>query len=342
MRTIVITGGGTAGHVLPLIALLPDLKQNFDKIVFIGGAGIEKTIAAQNGLTYYEITTVKLRRTLTLKNLLIPFKLLKGIREAKKILKELQPTVVFSKGGFVALPVVFAASKLGIKVVAHESDMSLGLANRLTARKCATLCTTFPINEGKYSQMVHTGAILRKSIYHGDAKKIRLPENGKPNLVVMGGSLGASAINQVIWFSLAKLCDKWNVLHITGKGKSDIKYQQANYLQVDYIDAPQDAFAWADVVLARSGSGTVSELLALRKPAVYVPLPKSESRGDQIQNAEYLYKLGVCEVLPQEKLNSKSLLQTLNQVYQNRQVYINCCAKQDWIDGTSKIINYLK
>ena len=145
MRTIILTGGGTAGHVLPQMALLPYIKPFFDKVVYIGGKGIEKSIAQQNGLPFHEITTVKLRRTLTLKNLLIPFKLWKGVREAKKILKELKPDVVFSKGGFVALPVVLAASSLGIKVVAHESDMSLGLANRLTANKCQTLCTTFPL-----------------------------------------------------------------------------------------------------------------------------------------------------------------------------------------------------
>lgn len=344
MRTIVLTGGGTAGHVLPLIALLPELKKHYDKIVYIGGAGIEKNIANQNQLPYYEITTVKLRRKLTLKNLLIPFKLIKGIHQAKKILKELKPDVVFSKGGFVALPVVFAASGLGIKVVAHESDMSLGLANRLTLKKCDTLCTTFPLNldKKKYPQIVHTGAILRRSIYQGNAENIQLPKNGKPNLLVTGGSLGANAINQAIWSALQTLCEKWNILHITGKGKSNLSYQHANYLQVEYLDEPQDAFAWADVVLARAGSGTVSELLALKKPALYIPLPRSESRGDQIQNAEFLTKLGVCEVLQQEKLDNKNLTRMLDQVLQNRYRYVANCAKQTWIDGSSKIINYLK
>lgn len=343
MRTIVLTGGGTAGHVLPAIALLPELKKHFDQIVYIGGAGIEKNIAKQNGLKYYEITTVKLRRTLTLKNLLIPFKLIKGIKQAKKILKELQPSVIFSKGGFVALPVVFAASSLGIKVVAHESDMSLGLANRLTAKKCDTLCTTFPLelSKKKYPQVVHTGAILRRSIYQGNPENIRLSKNGKPNLLITGGSLGAAAINTTVWSTLNKLCEKWNVLHITGKGKSNANYQHTNYLQVEYLDAPQDAFAWANVVMARAGSGTVSEVLALKKPALYIPLPKSESRGDQIQNAEYLRNLGVCEVLAQEDLNEKNLMQMLDQVFQNRQRYIDNCAKQTWIDGTAKIINYL-
>jgi len=342
MRSIVLTGGGTAGHVLPQMALLPFLKPHFDQIVYVGGAGVEKEIALQNGLPYREITTVKLRRTLTLKNLLIPFKLWKGVREAKAILRQLKPDVVFSKGGFVALPVVIAASSLGIKIVEHESDMSLGLANRLTAKKCQVLCTTFPLEKSKYPQMVQTGAIIRQSIYHGDSHQIQLPKNGKPNLLVMGGSLGATAINNAIWSVLDVLCEQWNVLHITGKGKSNTAYHHKNYLQLDYIDAPQNAFAWADVVLSRSGSGTVSELLALKKPAVYVPLPKNESRGDQIQNAEYLQKLGVCEVLSQDKLNEQSLIETLNQVLRNKQHYIMNCTKQTWIDGTSKIINYLR
>ncbi len=342
MCTIVLTGGGTAGHVLPHIALLPILKKHFKRIVYIGGSGIEKTIAQQNGLEYFEITTIKLRRTLTLKNLLIPFKMIQGIQEAKKILRELKPSVIFSKGGFVALPVVYAAAGLGIKVVAHESDMSLGLANRLTAKKCATICTTFPIESAKYPQMKHTGAILRKSIYLGNAQKVKLTQNGKPNLLVMGGSLGAVAINQVIWSALNDLCKHWNVLHITGKGKNNSQYQHSDYLQIDYLEAPQDAFVWADVVLARSGSGTVSELLALKKPAIYIPLPKNESRGDQIQHAEFLQKLGVCEVLRQADLSTEKLLSLLKFVYENKQKYIVNCAKQTWIDGTDKIINYLK
>lgn len=342
MRTIVLTGGGTAGHVLPHLALLPDLRAHFDQIVYLGGSGIEKSIATENGLPYHEITTVKLRRTLTLKNLLIPFKLWKGIREAKKILRQLQPAVVFSKGGFVALPVVYAAASLGIKVVAHESDMSLGLANRLTAKKCQTLCTTFPLAQSKYHNMVQTGAIIRPRIYHGDPKQIALPVNGKPNLLVMGGSLGATAINRAVWAALPRLCERWNVFHITGKGKSDQQYHHSNYLQQEYLDAPEHAFAWADVVLARSGSGTISELLALKKPAIYVPLPKTESRGDQIQNAAFLQQLGVCEVLPQDQLNADSLIQLLEQVYRDRGRYTLNCAKQTWIDGTKKIIDYLK
>ncbi len=342
MRTIVLTGGGTAGHVLPQIALLPELKKYFENIVYIGGDGIEKTIALQNEISYREITTVKLRRTLTLKNLMIPFKLIKGIKQAKKILQEIKPSIVFSKGGFVALPVVWAASSLGIKVVAHESDMSLGLANRLTAKKCHTICTTFPIKQTKYPQMVHTGAILRKTIYQGNPTLINLPQNGKPKLLIMGGSLGASAINTVIWEGINELCQHWNVLHVTGKGKSNSKIKHVNYLQVEYLEAPQNAFAWADVVLARSGSGTISELLALQKPAVYVPLPKNESRGDQIQNAEFLQKLGVCEVLPQEQLNIERLTKLLDEVYRNRNRYVANCAKQTWIDGTNKIINYLR
>ncbi len=342
MRTIVLTGGGTAGHVLPNIALLPYLKKYFDRIVYIGGNGVEKTIAEQNCLQYREITTVKLRRAFTLKNLQIPFKLIKGIREAKKHLKELKPTVVFSKGGFVALPVVFAAYSLSIKVVAHESDMSLGLANRLSAKKCAKICTTFPLDCKKYPQVVHTGAIIRKSIYHGDASKVMLSNHAKPNLLVMGGSLGATAINEIIWKSLNQLCEKWNVLHITGKNKNNPQYQNVDYLQVEYLDTPQDAFAWADVVLTRAGSGAVSELLALKKPALYVPLPKTESRGDQIQNAEFLQKLGVCQVLSQQQLSTNTLLERLDYLYKYRSQYISNCSKQNWIDGTAKIIDYLK
>lgn len=342
MRTIVLTGGGTAGHVLPNIALLPHLRKNFDQICYIGGNGIEQQIAQKNGLPYYQITTVKLRRKLTLSNLAIPFKLLKGIREAKKILRQLKPDVIFSKGGFVALPVVYAAHALKIKVVAHESDFSMGLANRLTAKKCAVICTTFPINDQCYPQMVQTGAILRSSIYYGDKTKIPLPINGRPNVLVIGGSLGATAINQVVWQDLRALCAQFNVVHVTGKGKANPACQHPAYWQTEYLDKPEDAFAWADMVVARAGSGTVSELMALQKPAVYVPLPKDESRGDQIQNADYCQKLGVCTVLPQSELNTTTLVQALLALSRRRDEVVANCQKQTWIDGTQKVVSYLQ
>lgn len=342
MRTIVLTGGGTAGHVLPNIALLPFLRQDFDRVCYLGGDGVERDLAKENGIPFYRVTTVKLRRKLTVKNLAIPFRLLKGIREAKNILRELKPVVVFSKGGFVALPVVYAAASLGIKVVAHESDMSLGLANRLTAKKCDLVATTFPLQAKRYHNLVQTGAIIRPSIYHGDAKRITLPCNKQPNLLIMGGSLGAVAINTAVKQALPELCRHYNVLHVTGRGKAITSSTSVNYQQIEYLPNPADALAWAEVVVARSGSGTVSELLALQKPVVYIPLPKTESRGDQIQNAQYLQSLGVGVMLAQEELNTERLLATINQVYAQRQVIKNNCAQQTWIDGTAKILNYLR
>ena len=342
MRTIVLTGGGTAGHVLPHIALLPFLRQSFDRIIYLGGNGVERDIAQENNLPFYKVTTVKLRRKLTLKNLAIPFRLLKGIREAKKILRELKPDVVFSKGGFVALPVVYAAASLGIKVIAHESDMSLGLANRLTAKKCTMIATTFPITDQRYHNLVQTGAIIRSSIYQGDASRITLPHNGLPKILIIGGSLGATAINDAVAKASPELCRQYNVLHVTGRGKAITRSVPENYQQVEYLSNPADAFAWADVVVARAGSGTVSELLALRKPTIYIPLPKTESRGDQIQNATYLQNLGVGVMLPQAELTTERLLATLDQVYKNREVITENCAKQTWIDGTAKILSYLR
>lgn len=342
MPTIVLTGGGTAGHVLPHIALLPFLREKFDRVIYVGGDGVERDLAKANGIPFYRVTTVKLRRKLTLKNLLIPFRLLKGIREAKQILRKVKPDIVFSKGGFVALPVVYAAASLGIKVIAHESDMSLGLANRLTAKKCTVVATTFPLKDQRYHNLVQTGAIIRPSIYRGDARRISLPSNGLPNLLVMGGSLGAAAINNAVSKALPKLCRCYNVLHLTGRGKALNQPALANYQQVEYLVDPADALAWADIVVARSGSGTVSELLALRKPAVYIPLPKTESRGDQIENAEYLQSLGVGVLLPQTELTTERLLGTIDQVYAQSSLIKANCAKQTWIDGTAKILSYLQ
>ncbi len=342
MRTIVLTGGGTAGHVLPNIALLHYIKKHFDKIYYIGSVnGIEKQIALENGLEYYGITTVKLKRKFSLENLLIPFKLLKGISQAKKLLKALKPNVIFSKGGFVALPVMKAGCKLGIKIVAHESDMTMGLANKLTANKCGIICSTFPLDKKLYPNSVHTGAIIRKSIYDGDRSKIHLRQNGKPNLLIMGGSSGAVAINNLVWNVIDDLLKSYNVLHITGRGKSSPNIKKDNYLQTEYQQSPENAFEWADIVVSRAGSGVVSEMLALKKPALYIPLPKDESRGDQIQNAIYLNNLGLCEILYQEDLTNEVFLQKLNQVYEKKQQILENLKTQDWIDGTSKVVSYL-
>lgn len=339
MKTIVLTGGGTAGHVVPCIALLPHLRKHFDKIYYIGShEGIERKIIKEQavGVEYFSVATAKLRRSFDVRNLMIPFKVSKGVAQAKRILKDLKPDVLFSKGGFVAYPVCRAAAKLGIPVVAHESDMTMGLANRLCAKYCKTICTTFE-KTACQPKMVYTGSPLRAEIYNGIPIKVERRHgfsNGKGNLLVFGGSLGAMKINEAVCNSLNEL--DFNIVHICGKGKvTDIK--RKDYVQLEYVSDIQNYFAWADVVVSRAGSGSVCELLALRKPTLFIPLSKAQSRGDQIENAEEVLKAGAAAVLWEEDLTVKSLVKHVNEVYKNHTKYEKNAVNMGELDGTKKI-----
>ncbi|MCL2846864.1 MAG: UDP-N-acetylglucosamine--N-acetylmuramyl-(pentapeptide) pyrophosphoryl-undecaprenol N-acetylglucosamine transferase [Firmicutes bacterium] len=297
---IVFTGGGTAGHVTPNLALMP----YFDEPHYIGGDGIEKTLITKN---YHQITTAKLRRSLSPKNLATPFRVMRGTREAKKLLREIKPDIVFSKGGFVAYPVVAAAGKLGIPVIIHESDMSMGLANRMSVKHADTILTTFEQTADelrkKYpnKKIIHTGAPIRPEVFRGDPTTI--PHRGPRNLLVMGGSQGATAINTALVTALPNL-DGYQILHITGRGKSTT-ITDDKYTQMEYMNNIPDALAWADIVVARAGSNTVCELLALGKSAVLIPY--HAGRGDQIQNAEFARTHGAA-ILLQPDLTPETLI----------------------------------
>jgi len=349
MRCIVLTGGGTAGHVVPHLALLPHLKKHFDKISYIGSHdGIEKRIVAEQavGVEYYSVATAKLRRSLDVRNLAIPFKLIKGIAEAKKILKKLKPSIVFSKGGFVAYPVVRAAASLGIPVVAHESDITMGLANRMSAKFCRVICTTFAKTvcqpkkiDTTRPTMVHTGSPIREEIYNGIPIKIERRhglEAGRGNLLVFGGSLGATKINEVVRSALPEL--DFNIIHITGKGKvADIVRKW--YVQLEFVGDIQNYFAWADVVVSRAGSNALCELMVLRKPTLFIPL--ATGRGDQIENAKEVSERNAGAVLREEDLTAESLIERINEVYKNRERYKKNAAKMGDLDGTKKIAEIL-
>jgi UDP-N-acetylglucosamine--N-acetylmuramyl-(pentapeptide) pyrophosphoryl-undecaprenol N-acetylglucosamine transferase len=353
---IVLTGGGTAGHVLPHIALLPYIRPVFYKIYYIGShAGIEKSIIANEpDIEYRAVTTVKLRRSLDLRNLMIPFKILKGVRESVKILREIRPNIVFSKGGFVAYPVVRAAAKLGIPVVAHESDMTMGLANRLSARHCKVICTTFAEAASarpapKALKYIHTGSPIRDSIFTGDAKTVTRrhgsPRVGKgpippnKNLLVMGGSLGAAKINAAVRDALPELLEKYNVIHICGRGKTVDGGRPADpaYIQLEYVNDIENYFAWADIVVSRAGSGALCELLALTKPTVFIPLSKAQSRGDQIENASELLRTQTASVLFEEDLTPETLASAINKAYENREAYARNAKALGDLSGTKRI-----
>ena len=322
MRTIVLTGGGTAGHCIPNIALLPYLKNNFDRICYIGTKeGIEKRIAEREDLPYFGVTSAKLVRSFTVKNLSIPFRVVKGYRECKAILKELDPAIVFSKGGYAAFPVVLAAHKLKIPVIAHESDFSLGLANKMASRYASITLTSFPETAEKLKNGRYIGAPIRKTLLTGDRERAFATfgfTGDKPVLLVIGGSQGSAAINGALRAALPKILPQFDVLHLTGRGNADSLLSTEGYCQVEFTDDMADVFEIADVAVSRAGANTVAELLALKIPTVLIPLPKGNSRGDQVENAEYFAKKGMVSLLPQENLTPESLESAVAACYANR------------------------
>ncbi|MCR5746762.1 MAG: undecaprenyldiphospho-muramoylpentapeptide beta-N-acetylglucosaminyltransferase [Lachnospiraceae bacterium] len=330
-KKIVLTGGGTAGHCYPNLALIPTLRDMGFDISYIGSYnGIERSLTeAVDGIRYFGIATGKLRRYFDIKNFTDPFRVIKGFTEARHILKVLSPDIVFSKGGFVAVPVVKAAASLKIPVVIHESDMTPGLANKLSYNSANRICCSFkstlkllPDKKG-----VLTGSPIRASLLKGDAKKARdflgMREGNYPFLMVIGGSQGAQRVNEAVREALPELTKKFNVIHLCGKGKTDPTLNRLEgYMQYEYISKElADLYALSDIVISRAGSNAIFELLALNKPNLLIPLSTAGSRGDQLLNAEDFEKNGYSKVLREESLNTASLLSAVDEVYDNRMAY---------------------
>lgn len=330
MKRIVLTGGGTAGHVTPNIALLPALMTAGYDIHYIGSyEGMEKSLIADFDIPYHGIATGKLRRYFSWKNFSDPFRVIKGFFEANKLMKELKPSIVFSKGGFVSVPVVFAARKNHIPVIIHESDMTPGLANKLSFSSASKICCNFPETIGKLppEKAVLTGSPIRAELMLGDAaraEEICGFEDDKPVIMVVGGSLGAASVNNIVRKVLPILTKEFNVLHLCGKGKLDESLVGTKgYFQMEYArDEMKDLFALSEVVISRAGANAICELLALHKPNLLIPLPASASRGDQLLNAESFRKQGFSLVLDEDKdLNEESLVKAVHELYENRDEY---------------------
>lgn len=322
MKTIVLTGGGTAGHCIPCLALLPNLKKEFDKIYYIGSEnGIEKDLVKKANIPFYSVPCIKLKREFSIDNLKIPFTLIKGIRSAGKLLNKLKPDVVFSKGGYVALPTVIAANKRKIPVIAHESDLTAGLANKISSRFSRIVLTSFPETAKEFKNGKYVGPPIRDEITLKE-KDIRLNGldfgNKKPVLLIMGGSSGSTAINQCVFNLLPDINDKFNVVHLCGKNKTKHKTSYKNYYPLEFYDDMNALFSVTNVCVARAGSNSLFELLNKKIPTVLIPLPKGNSRGDQVLNAEYFQKLGLVYVLNQNVLTPASLNYAINSVYMNR------------------------
>lgn len=350
MKRIILTGGGTAGHVTPNIALLPRLKELQYDIHYIGSYnGIEKELIEQFGIPYHGIATGKLRRYFSVQNFTDPFRVLKGMNDARKLVKILKPDVIFSKGGFVSVPVVLAGKSCHVPSIIHESDMTPGLANKLSFSSATKICCNFPetlryLPEGK---AVLTGSPIRQELLSGDKFKAREFlgfTSDKPVILIIGGSLGAVAVNNAVRSILPQLLKKYQVIHLCGKGRLDPTLNHLDgYVQYEYIkDELKDLFAMADIVISRAGANAICELLALRKPNILIPLPASASRGDQILNARSFERQGFSVVLEEETMTNESLLTTVDKVYENRQKYIDAMKQSSQQNSIDTIIDLIE
>ena len=346
---IIMTGGGTAGHVTPNLALIPKLKENGFEIKYIGSVdGIEKEIITQNNIPFFGISCGKLRRYFDVKNFTDPFKILKGVAQSIKILSKEKPDVIFSKGGFVAVPVVIAASIKKIPVVAHESDMTPGLANKLSAPFCDKLCVTFreSLKFIKGNKGVLTGSPIREEIFHGNksnGKRICGFSDSKEVLFIMGGSLGSRVINEKIRKNLDVLLKEFNIIHICGKDNLDkTLINKVGYKQFEYVDEELPDFMMAaDYIISRAGANSIFEFLALKKPTLLIPLSKKASRGDQILNSKSFEKEGYSLMLEEEGLNEDILYKKLLDLKERKKEFIKNMEKSQSKNGVEAIINVL-
>ena len=350
MKKILLTGGGSAGHVTPNIALFPSLKDLGYEIQYIGSYdGIEKKLIEELGIPYTGISSGKLRRYMSAKNFSDPFRVIKGYSEAKKFLKKYKPDIVFSKGGFVSVPVVKAAKKYKIPVIIHESDMTPGLANKLSMSSASIVCYNFPETAEYLPQEKSrlTGTPIREELKHGN-KLHGLDLCGfnanKPVVMVVGGSLGAQAINSSVRDALPELLKTYQIVHLCGKGKVDDSFLDIEgYKQFEYIkDEMKDLFAMADLIISRAGANAICEIAALRKPNILIPLPATASRGDQILNAASFEKQGFSVVLPEEDVTTKNLIDSIHDLYNSRQKYIDAMSGAKTSNGVSLIIGIIE
>lgn len=350
MKRIVLTGGGTAGHVTPNIALLPRLKELGYDIHYIGSyEGMEKKLIEDCGIPYYGISSGKLRRYFDIKNFSDPFKVLKGYGQARKLLKKLKPDVVFSKGGFVSVPVVFAAKHCHIPAIIHESDITPGLANKLAIPNAYKICCNFP-ETLKYlpaDKAILTGSPIRSELLSGNRQHAldycHLTDD-KPVILVVGGSSGSLFINEIVRGILPELLKTYQVIHLCGKGNLDKSlHGTAGYAQFEYANQElSDMFALADIVISRAGANSICELLALHKPNILIPLSANASRGDQILNAKSFEQQGFSMVIEEENLSNVVLLDAVQKLYENRDQYITAMKESKQMNSVETVVQIIE
>lgn len=350
MKRIVLTGGGTAGHVTPCIALLPALTKEGYDIHYIGSYnGIERKLIEEYNIPYYGISSGKLRRYLDIKNFTDPFKVVKGYFEACKILKKIKPNILFSKGGFVTVPVVLAAKRCGIPVIIHESDITPGLANKIAIPSAKKVCANFPetMNHLPADKAVLTGTPIRKELFSGNKIKgldfCNFTAN-KSVIMIIGGSSGSKKINDVIRGMLPTLLRDYQIIHLCGKGNLDPKLEGLEgYVQYEYIkEELSDLFAASDMIISRAGANAICEILALRIPNILIPLSQKASRGDQILNAESFEHQGYSYVLKEDDLTVSSLLAAIEYLTKNKGKYIEVMNKSQLNNAIHTIMDLIK
>lgn len=346
---IIMTGGGTAGHVTPNLALIPRLLDEGFEVKYIGSKdGIEKEIITKENIPYFEISSGKLRRYFDIKNFSDPIKVIKGIFEARKIINKEKPDVIFSKGGFVSVPVVIAASMSKIPVVAHESDITPGLANKIASPFCNKLCVTFreSLKYVKGNKGVLTGSPIRDEILNGSrllGKKLCGFKEDKEVLFIMGGSLGSKAINEIIRGNLKELLSKFNIIHICGKGNIDLNKDVEGYKQFEFVSEElPNLMAYSDYIVSRAGANSIFEFLALKKPTLLIPLSKNASRGDQILNANSFKNEGYALVLEEENINTDSFISKIDELVNRKKELILNMKKGNNKIGNDAVIDVIK
>lgn len=350
MKRIVLTGGGTAGHVTPNLALIPHLKSRGYEISYIGSYnGIEKGLVEAAGIPYYGISSGKLRRYFDVKNFSDPFKVVKGYFEARTLMRKLKPDIVFSKGGFVSVPVVLAAKGKKIPCIIHESDITPGLANKISIPAASKVCANFP-ETMKYlpaEKAILAGTPIREELFSGN-KIAGLDFCGftanKPVLMIVGGSTGAAALNEAVRNLLPTLLRDYQIIHLCGKGKAAEEYEAIEgYRQFEYISKEmKDLFAASDLVISRAGANSICELLALRKPNILIPLSAAASRGDQILNAESFEHQGYSYVLQEEELTNETLLKAIRYVMEHRESYVLAMEKSELNNAIETILTLIE
>lgn len=350
MPSIILTGGGTAGHVTPHLALIPRLKRAGYNISYIGSYnGIEKDLIEKENIDYYGISSGKLRRYFNWKNFTDPFRVLRGYFQSRKLMRKLKPDIIFSKGGFVSVPVVLAAKSKKVPVIIHESDMTPGLANKLAFRGATKICCNFP-ETLKYlpeEKAVLTGSPIRQQLMRGNrdnALKILGFSGSKPVLMIMGGSIGSVFINNSVRDSLDVLQKRFDIIHLCGKGNLEPSLDgREGYRQFEYISKElPDFFAACDIIISRAGANSICELLALRKPNILIPLSKNASRGDQILNANSFKKQGFSLVIEEEDVTADLLVKSVNDVFDNKEKYISAMEKSPMADSVSIVMDLIK